>query len=82
MSQARRTVRTAHILVETQGMSEIEHIRRVSWVEKNLLNANANVDGAFVAVIIKNDDDENTKFSGSGTPTQETSDLIEELVAE
>ena len=75
---AKRTVRKATLIVETRNLSKEEHQRRVQWAEKNILNANTYMNDAFVAVVIDSDDGQ-TRFTGSGTPTQETADLIEEL---
>lgn len=80
-ADARRTVRQVTLVVETQGLSQAEHDRRVFWAESNLLNANNKMDAGFVAVIVTNTESKDTRFSGAGKPTPETSDLIEELRA-
>lgn len=77
---ARRTVRRATLVVETRDLSDEEHLRRVQWAEKNILNANTYMNGAFVAVVIDSEDGQ-TRFTGSGTPTPETAELIEEMQA-
>ena len=60
-------------------MSDEEHDKRVFWAEGNLLQANAKMNGAYVAVIIK-DGDKVLRFTGSGDPTDETRKLIDELM--
>lgn len=77
-SNAKRTVRQVTLVVETTGLSEAEHQRRVFWAESNILNANSKMDGAFVATVVTGEGTE-TRFSGSGSPTEETMELIEEL---
>lgn len=79
MSETRRTVREVILVVETK-LSAVDHEKRVAWAEKNILNANTNMDGAFVATVVFAEDG-STRFQGSGTPTKETQDIIEELVA-
>ena len=78
---AQRTVRQVTLVVETTGLSEAEHKKRVFWAEGNLLQANSKMDGAFVAVVINDEASEQTRFSGSGTPTKETQELIQDLQA-
>lgn len=77
---AKRTVRQVTLVVETTGLTDQEHERRVFWAESNLLNANQKMDGAFVAVVV-NDPNGNTRLTAAGTPTTETSELIDELKA-
>jgi hypothetical protein len=78
---AKRTVRQVTLVVETEGLSEAEHERRVRWAESNLLNANGNVDRAYVGVVISNGEGSQVRHMGSGNPTEETRELIEELRA-
>lgn len=78
---AQRTVRQVTLIVETQGLSSTEHDRRVRWAESNLLNANGRVVDAYVGVVISDDEGREVRISGSGTPTDDTRELIEELRA-
>jgi hypothetical protein len=78
---AQRTVRQVTLIVETQGLSPTEHDRRVRWAESNLLNANGRVVDAYVGVVISDDEGREVRISGSGTPTDDTRELIEELRA-
>ena len=69
------------ITVETQDLSQAEHDRRVSWVEKNILQANQDMVEAFVSVVIFDENDNVIRFAGYGKkPTPETEKLIRELV--
>lgn len=77
----RRSTRQITLVVETQNLSEEEHNRRVFWAENNILQANAKMDGAYVAVIIK-DGDKTIRFAGSGDPTPETRAIIDELLGD
>lgn len=76
---ARRTTRQITLVVETRDMTEEEHNKRVFWAEGNILQSNAKMDGAYVAVIIKDSEGNILRFTGSGDPTDETRALIEEL---
>lgn len=79
---SKRTVRTVTLVVETIGLSQVEHERRVFWAESNILNANPKLDQAFVATVINADgDDQETRLAAAGHPTEETRELIEELKA-
>jgi hypothetical protein len=80
-ADAQRTVRQVTLVVETVGLSPPEHDRRVRWAVSNLLNANGNVAGAYVAVIVTDVEGGEVQHSGSGTPTDETRELIDELRA-
>jgi hypothetical protein len=80
-ADAQRTVRQVTLVVETVGLSAAEHERRVRWAESNLLSANGNVAGAYVAVIVTDEEGSEVRHSGSGTPTDDTRALIEELRA-
>ena len=78
---AKRTTRRITLVVETRDMSDEDHARRVYWAEQNIMQANGKMDGAFVAVIITDEDGKLIRFTGSGDPTDETRELIEELKA-
>jgi hypothetical protein len=81
-ADAQRTVRQVTLVVETVGMSATEHDRRVRWAESNLLNANGNVAGAYVAVIVTDTEGgPEVRHSGTGVPTDSTRALIDELRA-
>lgn len=77
---AKRSVRQVTLVVETQGLTDVEHERRVFWAESNLLTANQKMDGAFVAVVVA-DSSGGTRLSAAGAPTEETQELIDELKA-
>lgn len=77
----RRSTRQITLVVETQNLSDEEHNKRVFWAENNVLQANAKMDGAYIAVIIK-DGDKMVRFVGSGDPTPETRAVIDELIGE
>lgn len=77
----RRTIRTAKWVIETEGLTEAEHERRVSWVEKNLINSSQNMIDAFVYVVVFDADGKPSRFSGNGpSPSAVTEELIRELV--
>jgi hypothetical protein len=76
---ARRTTRQITLVVETRDMSAEEHDKRVFWAENNIGHANAKMDGAYVAVIIRDSNGKVIRFTGSGDPTDETRLLIDEL---
>ena len=79
----RRTIRTAKWVIETDGLSETEHERRVNWVEKNLIGSNQNMADAFVYVVVFDTDGKPVRLSGNGkSPSSETEELIKELVAD
>jgi hypothetical protein len=78
-STNRRTVRQVTLVVETTGLSEAEHDRRVFWAESNILNANLKLDQSFVATVITSEGEEDTRLAAAGHPTDETRELIEEL---
>lgn len=80
-ADAQRTVRQVTLVVETVGLPPAEHERRVRWAESNLLSANGNVAGAYVAVIVTDEEGKEVRHSGSGTPTDDTRALIDELRA-
>ena len=81
-ADAQRTVRNVTLVIETVGLTEAEHVKRVRWAESNLLNANGNVAGAYVAVILTDaEGGPEVRHSGSGLPTNETRELIEGLRA-
>ena len=77
---ARRTVRTITLVVETQDLTAEEHNKRVFWAEQNIMQANAKMAGAYVAIVIK-EGDTVLRFTGSGEPTDETRRLIDELMS-
>jgi len=74
----RRTIRTITLVVETRDMPQEEHDKRVFWAEQNIMQANAKMAGAYVAVVIK-EGEKVLRFTGSGDPTDETKALIDEL---
>ena len=74
----RRTIRTITLVVETRDMPQEEHDKRVFWAEQNIMQANAKMAGAYVAVVIK-EGERVLRFTGSGDPTDETKALIDEL---
>jgi hypothetical protein len=66
--------------VETRDLTQDEHDKRVFWAEQNVMQANAKMAGAYVAVVIK-EGEKVLRFTGSGEPTDETKALIEELMS-
>lgn len=83
MANNRRTVRKVTWVIETEGLSETEHNRRVSWVEKNLLNSSQDIVGAFVYAVIYDENENVVRFVGYGDGSSpETRDIIKDLLAE
>ena len=79
----RRTVRKVTWVIETDGLTETEHNRRVSWVEKNLLSSSQDIVGAFVYAVIYDDHENVVRFVGYGEgASKETRDIISDLLAE
>ena len=78
---SKRTIRTVKVVIETQGISDSEHDRRVGWVEKNILGSNQDMVEAFVSVVIYDEQGNMVRYAGNGrTPSPETKELIDELV--
>jgi len=81
MSINHRTIRRVTLVIESKDKTREEHDRLVFQAENSLLNANRhNGPGVFTAVVITSDDS-TTRFSGAGSPTEETKDIIEDLQA-
>jgi hypothetical protein len=79
---SRRSVRHLTVVVETEGLSETDHKRRVTWVEKNLQDAGRNIDTAFVSMVIKDELGEVVGFFGSGSaPSEELLEIADRLTA-
>ena len=78
---ARRTIRTITLVVETNDLSADDHDKRVFWAESNVMQSNAKMPGAYVAVVIKDSEGKVLRFTGSGDPTEETRALIDELMS-
>lgn len=77
---SRRTIRHVTYVVETEGLSEREHDRRVTWAEKNVQDAVRNIDNAFVSMVIETADGEVIGLFGSGsTSSEEVLRIAEEL---
>lgn len=78
----RRSVRQVTVVVETEGLSETEHKRRTTWVEKNIQDAGRNIESAFVSMVVKDEAGKVvTIFATGTTPSDELLKIAEELVA-
>lgn len=70
-------------VIETEGLTETEHLKRVNWVEKNLTNAAQEIPGAFVYCVVFDENGKPTRFSGNGEAiSEETRELVLELIGE
>jgi hypothetical protein len=67
----RRTVRHATWVVETEGLSEKEHERRVTWTESNMEDAGRKIDSAFVSMVISDGNGDVITLFGSGSTSSE-----------
>ena len=77
----RRTVRHVTVMVETEDLTEREHERRVTWVEKNIQDAGRSIDSAFVSMVIHDRDKNLLGIFGSGDrPSEEIREIAEELI--
>jgi len=75
-----RTVRHVMVAIDTEGLSEKEHERRVTWVEKNIQDAGRNIESAFVTMAIYDQDKSLVGiFGAGGTPTEEIREIAEEM---
>lgn len=76
----RRTKRTIEKVVETVGLTAEEHERVNGWSDKNVIEANWNMRGVFITIVIKDEHGTVVAFTGKGTPSQETGEMIQDLV--
>ena len=83
MSTRRKTIRYLAVAIETEGLTEKEHDRRVTWVEKNLEDAGRKIESAFVQMVLTDDNGDLVGFFGSGqTSSEELLKLVKETVAD
>jgi len=70
-------------VIETVGLSEAEHNKRVQWTEKNLTGAAQEIPGAFVYVVVFDDQGRPVRFSGNGVAVSpETEEILRDLIGE
>lgn len=70
-------------VIETDGLTEAEHTKRVTWVERNLLNSSGDIAGAFVSVVVFDEDGNVVRFAGNGkAASEETEEIIKDLIGE
>ena len=80
---SRRTVRHIVMVVETEGLTEKEHERRVTWGEKNVQDSVRSIDSAFVSMVVKDGESNLVGFFGSGsTPSEEIMEIAEDLIGD
>lgn len=83
VSAYRRTVRQVTWVIETQGLSQQEHDRRVGWVDKNLLNSSQDMVEAFVYAVIKDENGNVIRFVGNGHgASPDTQEIINDLIGQ
>lgn len=83
MSARRTTIRHLVVAVETEGLSEKEHDRRVTWVEKNLEDAGRKIESASVRMVLTDEEGNLVGYFGSGqTSSEDLLKLVKETVAD
>jgi hypothetical protein len=76
-----RTIRQYTVVIDTD-LPVREHERRVTWSDKNMQDAVRNIEGAFVSMVIYDQDKKVVGIFGAGdTPTEEIRQIAEEMIS-